>query len=528
VGTGKKRGVKTQPLTAPHGVPESFLSKFGDKITGIISGFDRVRFRGTLRLLFQPLAMERYLSSCGVLIKEFKRFAESVTAEVKAAAYQAAAKAGRPAHYLADPGISKEHYARAIAQRDRIKEGLIALFSAVEPCYSYSVRGDRASKEIHLVIEPRKCTHFYHYFMHAQFGLMHVRVQSWFPFTVEICLNGRQWLARQMDRAGIRYKQMDNCFIKLEDPVAAQNLLDEQLHTDWPKVLTQLLRKAHPLHAQISRPLGQGYYWSASETEYATDVLFARARELARLYPQFLHHAIGSFASPDVLRFLGRSRPTSCRGQMTSTLKHRPEGIRIRHSVNGNSLKMYDKEGQILRVEMTMNRPGQFKVYRATETDPEQKLAWHRLRLGVADLWRRAQICQAANHRYLDALASVTSTTPLYQEALRVCQAVVAKGKRYRPLNPWTSQDGALLEALSRGEFVLNGLRNRDLRALLYPIKSSCKLQARRQAAAITRRLALLRAHGILRKLSGTHRYQLTSQGRRILTALLAARHAER
>ena len=236
--------------------------------------------------------MERYLNSCGVLIKEFKRFAESMTAKLKAAAYQAAAKAGRPLEYLSNPGISKEDYARAIAQRDRIKEGLIALFSAVEPCYSYSVRGDRATKEIHLVIEPRKCTHFYHYFMHVQFGLMHVRVQSWFPFTVEICLNGRQWLARQMDRAGIRYKQMDNCFIKLEDPVVAQALLDEQLHTDWPKALTQLLREAHPLHAQICRPLGQGYYWSASETEYATDVLFAQARELARLYPQFLHHGI--------------------------------------------------------------------------------------------------------------------------------------------------------------------------------------------------------------------------------------------
>jgi hypothetical protein len=159
--------VKTHSIEASHGVPENFLNKFGQKITGIISGFDRVRFRGTLRLLFQPSAMERYLASCGVLIKEFKDFAESITAKVKAAAYRAAAQAGRPAQYLRDPAVSKENYARQIAERDRIKAGLIALFSAVEPCYSYSVRGDRVSKEIHLVIEPRKCTHFYHYLMHA-------------------------------------------------------------------------------------------------------------------------------------------------------------------------------------------------------------------------------------------------------------------------------------------------------------------------------------------------------------------------
>jgi hypothetical protein len=92
--------VKTQPLPATHGVPESFLSKFGQNITGILSGFDRIRFRGTLRLLFQPAAMERYLCSCGVLIKEFKHFAESVTAKVKAAAYRSAAAAKRPVEYL--------------------------------------------------------------------------------------------------------------------------------------------------------------------------------------------------------------------------------------------------------------------------------------------------------------------------------------------------------------------------------------------------------------------------------------------
>jgi hypothetical protein len=303
--------------------------------------------------------------------------------------------------------------------------------------------------------------------------------------------------------------------------------LDQQLHTNWPKALDQLLTRAHPLHTEICAALGQGYYWSAAQSEYATDLIFADAQSLAALYPQFLHHAIRSFASPDVLRFLGQRRPARCQGQITSTLKQRAEGMRIRHSVNGNSLKMYDKEGQVLRVETTINHPRQFKVYRASETDGEQKLAWHRLRFGVADLWRRAQISQAANHRYLEALATVTGSIPLRREAQGVCRAIILKGKRYRALNPWMAEDGALLESISRGEFALNGMRNRDLRKLLYPLKRTTKTQQRRQAAAITRRLALLRAHGILRKVSGTHRYQLTSRGRRIVTALLAARNAD-
>jgi len=518
--------VKTEPIATTHGVPESFISKFGQNITGILSGFDRIRFRGTLRLLFKPAAMERYLCSCGVLIKEFKHFAESVTAKVKAAAYRSAAAAKRPVQYLSSPKVSKEDYARQIAFEDRLKEGLIVLLSAKEPCYSYSVRGDRTSKEIHLVIEPRMCSHFYHYFLHADFGLMHVRVQSWFPFTVEVCLNGREWLARQMDRAGLKYQKADNCFIKLRDAAQAQALLDEQLHTDWAQVLNGLLDQCHPLHRQICAPLGQCYYWSAAQSEFATDLLFRDSRSLAALYPQFLHHGISSFASPDVLRFLGQRRPTRSQAQVTSTLKQRPEGVRIRHSVNANSIKLYDKQSLILRVETTINDPSQFKVYRVSEKDPEQLLKWRPLRFGVADLWRRAQVSQAANRRYLEALASTTGKTPLYQQALELCQALVLKGRRYRALNPWTGQDGSLLEAINRGEFRLNGLRNRDLRALLYP-KTTNPNDQHRQAAAITRRLALLRAHGILQKVSATHRYQLTRTGQRIVTALLAARHCD-
>ena len=470
--------------------------------------------------------MESYLLVCKVLFKDFRAFAQKWTDRIKSAAYQAAERAGRPIKYLQDPSVSKEDLARRLAQEDKIKEGLIALFTAVEPCWSYSVRGNRQSKELHLVLERRKCTHLYHYYQHRDFGLIHVRVQTWFPFTVSVCLNGREWLARQMDRAGIDYEQRDNCVVKVSDPKAAQALLNRQLQSDWAKLLNPLLRQAHPLAAEIGRPINQGYYWSARQTEYATDLLFKDARSLAALYPQFLHHGIRSFASPDVLRFLGRASPNGFRGEVTSTLKRRPEGVRLRHTANGNSVKVYDKQGSVLRVETTVVNPREFRVYRPSERDREKRLKWQRLRFGVADLYRRAQISQAANTRYLEALASVTGKTPLAQEAAKVCRRITVDGQRFRALNPWSPEDGALLEAVNRGEFAIAGLRNRDLRSLLHPRKAKPE-DERRQAAKITRKIALLRAHGLLRKVSGTHRYHLTESGRRIVTALLAARQAD-
>ena len=305
--------MKTNTLSNQAGVPQGFLTRFGQQVTAILCGFDRLRFRATQRLLFQPNSMEAYLATCKVLIKNFRSFAEGITQRVKAAAYQAAAKANRPVQYLGGGDSNKEKLARELARQDGIAQGLIAVFSAVEPCLSYSVRGDYQTKEIHLVLETRKCLHLYHYYQHPDFGLMHVRVQTWFPFTVDVCLNGREWLARQMDRAGVGYVQRDNCFTRVQNPAKAQALLAEQGRTDWPKVLNELLVQAHPLHEEIGRPFHQPYYWSATQTEYATDVLFQDAPTLARWYRPFLQHGISTFKSVDVLRFLGHAVPATGR-----------------------------------------------------------------------------------------------------------------------------------------------------------------------------------------------------------------------
>jgi hypothetical protein len=516
------------------GLPQSFIDRFGQHVTGFLSGFDRLRFRATLRPLFQPGGMEIYLCSCKVLIKQFGAFAKGLTEQIRQAAYASFEQAKRPIRYLTDSSLSKEELARRLAQEAGIQSGAICLLACVEPCLSFHLRGDRQAKKLRVVLEHSKCTHLYHYYQHAQLGQLHVRVQTWFPFSIDVCLNGRQWLARQMDQAGIAYHQRDNCFVWIEDCHKAQELLDQQLRSNWAGLLDSLLELAHPLHRQItSRMEGLHYYWSASQSEYATDILFDEADHLAQLYPQFLHHAVKSFQSPDVLRFLGnrhalqKGQVHPCfKGQVTTNLKQRPEGVRLRHSLNGNSLKIYDKEGSVLRVETTILHPEQFKVYRPKEGDAQGQKQWRKLRRGVADLHRRAEVSHAANERYLIALASVTGSSPLQNQAAEVCRAVCYRGRRYRGLNPLAEADYRLLHTVSRGEFALGGLRNRDVRSLLCK-PTKCPEHKRRQAARISRQLALLRAHALLKKIPHTHRYQLTTKGRRIITALLAACHAD-
>jgi len=296
------------------------------------------------------------------------------------------------------------------------------------------------------------------------------------------------------------------------------------LHTNWTGLLDGLLELAHPLYQQITgRMQGLHYYWSASQSEYATDILFDDPKNLQPLYRQFIHHALKTFQSPDVMRFLGNRHAQTTgkvhpvfKGQVTTRLQERPEGVRIRHSLNGNSIKLYDKEGSVLRPETTIIHPEQFKVYRPKEGDENGQKQWRKLRRGVADLYRRAQVSHQANYRYLEALASVTGTTPLREQATGVCQAVRYRGRPYRGLNPLAQADYQLLRAVSRAEFTLTGMRNADLRALLFK-PTKCPQQCRHNSAVVTRRLALLRAHGLLKKIPYTHRYQLTTKGRHIL-----------
>ncbi len=520
------------PTSEPR-VSPVFLSRFQSLIQGTLQGFDRLRLRGTLRHLFCPKVMEAYLSVLHVLIKDFGDFSAELTQKIKRAALASAETAGRPYKYLASSQVDKGELAETVARRDGIQEGLVMVIGCVEPCRSYDVERDPQTKEIHPVLRPRKGIHFYHYYQHPVLGLMHVRVQSWVPWTVDICLNGRLWLARQMDQAGVAYRQQENCFVWVEDWAEAQRLMDQQCQIQWAPVLESLLDQCHPCHRELCRPLAQHYYWSASSTEYATDVVFRRAQDLAGLYPRLIHHGISTFGSPDVMRFLGRSVPVvsgrvhgNFKGEIISDIKTRPEGVRIKHSLNGNNLKMYDKQGLALRVETTIDRPREFRTRRASERDPQGKLAWRVMRRALADLPRRCEVSAAANNRYLTALASASTKTPIGQLAQDITRPRTQDGQRFRGLRPWSAEDGRWLEMLSRGEGMLNGFRNRDVRRMLFPRKASAE-QERRRAVQVTRRIRLFRAHGLLRKVSGTHRYWVTQRGRLILTALSAARKAD-
>jgi hypothetical protein len=497
------------------------VDQFTTKLAGdasVLAGWDRLVFRGTYRILHVASGMMQYLWCASVLLKDFGQHAEEMTRTLLEASLAAARQCDRPIIYLPSSATSKEEKAQEVLRHDPVDTGLVCVLKSVEPCVSYSVHRDRDRQKLSLRVTRRKCSYLYHYLLDPCFGLVSARIQTWFPFAVQICVNGREWLARRMDRAGLAYERHDNSFPWIADFPRAQRLMDGVLRQNWPRFLNGIAGQLNPAAQKMFESFPVSYYWSAHQSEWATDIAFDHPRELSSLYPQMAWGAITSFSSPDVMRFLGRRFSSRFNGEVVSDFRDRAEGIRVKHSVNGNSVKMYDKGPNILRIETTINHPRDLKVYRKPENKPEAPKKWLPMRKGVADLHRRAEVSQKTNERYLDALSSLDTDVCLRELFVSVSRPVCKRGNRYRALRLWTEDDQRLLEAINRPEYLAAGFRNRDLAEVLYPTAISSGGR-KRAAGRISYRLRLLRAHGLVAKLARTRRYRITRKGQQIATA---------
>lgn len=503
---------------------ERFVTRHQDRIAGILTGFDRMLFRGTLRSISYPKGAEIWLSSRQILLKDFAAFAQDLTARVKAHATQRAVDAQRPVEYLESSRVSKEARARAIQQRDQITDGLICILSAVEPCRTVTVRGNRATRRLGFVVEERKCAHLYFYYADHDFGLMHIRVQTWFPFAVQVCVNGREWLVQQLTRAGVGFDRSGNCVTRVDNPARAQRLLDQLTTRRWAPLLRRLAERVNPLVRRATGLSLRSYYWSLQESEVATDVLFQTPAELAAIYPALTRHAIDAFGSEDVLRFLGRRMGGRSTGEVTSSYLRRPEGLRVKHHVEENSIKMYDKAGSVLRIEVTINQPRRFLVYRERTRHGQRRRCWGKMRKGIADLPRRVELSRAANARYLDALSVVPDPTPVHQLLDPLSQRRRVDDRPYRPLRPIAPDESARFAALLRGHTALHGCRSQDLRRVLGPTEPASPAERRQLTGRVSRLLRLYRAHGLIAKIVHTHRYRVTPKGHQIMSTALRLR----
>ena len=380
---------------------KNFKDVYHDKLIGSISGWDRLAWRGTNRWLSNRDGLASYLSFHHILLKDFKDWAMSMTARLRESCTALAEIWGIESVYLNSSSVNKEELARSIARKNGITSGPVCMLSVVEPCWSPWVYPNRNTKKLELTVRPRKCIWIYFYAIDPGTGFGHMRIQSWLPFGIKGCMNGRHWLEQQLIREKIKYIKSGNCFRWIENVPRAQQLMNDQLKTNWKELLESRRKTYFGVLDSFFGETLMNYYWSADSTEWATDMMFRNTAEVDRLFPMFAQYGLQISDSANVLRFLGKidmdaQLPNRISGDIRGDRRRRYEGIRVKHWVGNNSVKAYNKAGNLLRIETTINATRSFKVYRKPNDDPERDLAWLPMRKGVADMHRRAEISQNA------------------------------------------------------------------------------------------------------------------------------------
>ena len=500
---------------------DQFISKHADKLQGVLSCFDRVLFRGYLPF-FSGYAMASFLETRQVHRRDVKRFVLTHADRLKDHARQMAAREGRPYQYFGER-VKKEDRARQRAERDGITEGLVCVFATVEPCRTFSLRWREGSAYIQSA--RRKCLILYYYFMDRDFGLIHVRLQTWFPLQLQVYVNGHEWLARKLARHGMRYTKQDNAFLWVEDFARAQRFADRFVTLPWVEVLDCDARRVNPLLPDVLKPMQS--YWVTTQAEYATDLVFKSRQQLAEFFPRLLEHSTLYCSARDVLSFLGRKWHGKFEGEVVTDqfdygFNGRVPGRRVKHRMKRNWLKMYDKAGWIVRVETVINDPEEFRVRRRVRRRGRRRTEWVPLRKSVAYLFRYREVAQQSNARYLNALAQVDDPTP----GLRGLDAITTRKHRAgdRPVkafNPVARPDYQLFVALMSGEHAVHGFANRDLRAKL---TAQLRDDPKQQSAQISRLLHRLHVYGLIAKIPRSRRWRVTAFGHRVMGASVRLR----
>jgi hypothetical protein len=495
-----------------------FSTRFATLLTWVLSCFDRVIFKGYLPIS-RPGQFEFFVDHvlkvrrADFLKVVAPRWVERIVDHSRSLAR----RHGRTWEYFAGH-VDKDAWAKTLLTKHKVVEGLVGVLCVMESCPTFKLAYGKDRPQFVSRMVPQRVLYFY--FIDKDLGLMHVRLQTWAPFTCQVYVNGHDYLARQLKKKGIRFQQNDNAFVDLSDPATAQRSADRFIRLRWPKILERYAHRVNPLLDQELR--GASHYWVTDQAEYATDIRFRDRGQLALVFRWLLEFALVTFSPQKIFSYLGRKWHERFDGEVQTRYRSvREPGACIKHFMKGNWLKMYDKLGQLIRVETVINQPGEFKVLReCRHRDGTTSMGWFAMSKGVGNLHHYQSHAQACNERYLNALAAVKDPTPGYADLKRLTESQKDKGRNSAGFNPAREEEACLFAAVLAGDHIAQGFRNKDVRlALRY--KVTADTERRRQSAAVGRMLRRLRVRGLIAKVPRTRRWRVTDEGRRILGRLL-------
>ena len=481
---------------------ELLTTRYASEIEGTLSCYDRIVITGTLPVLSNARDLTAYFYQKGLRIFDYATFAEPFREQLKANAEALAKSSGIEIEFIRKSGVRKEAIIEKKIKQRGNHPGIVHIISVMESCNTYKPWHDKATHKTFLKYDQSKCLTYYFYFIDELLGLCYVRVPTWLPFKLQIYCNGHSWLSNELTNQHIGYTTIDNAFVQIDDWQKAQQISDglkiERLH----KRLDEFAGRFCPVHKDFN----QVYHWSIMQCEYATDIVFKKQEYLKPIYEELIACAIHTVKPENIVTFLGKKLHGNYAGEIGNNYHVRIEGSRIKHTMGKTSIKMYDKFGQILRIETTTNDVSFFKHYREVRHDDgtsSQEEAY--MKKNIYSLKPLREILVSANQRYLEFLSAIDDHSIGHKKLEKATEPKTVEKRKYKGINFFCKTDKKLMLTLARGEFNIYGFRKKDIEQYIDFTKSQ-----------LSRTFKRLRVLGIIKKVGKSYKYYLTRFGKEI------------
>jgi DNA-binding MarR family transcriptional regulator len=479
---------------------ELITETYKDKISCVLSCYDRLILTGTLPEISFSQGMTGYLYENGIKIFDYPKFAEPFKDSIRANAERIAQENGIEIEFIGKADVRKESIISEKIRERGDHPGIVHIISSMELCHTYKPWHDKTTGKTFLRPDQSKCLHYYFYFIDPQVGLGYMRVPTWCPFRLQIYINGHNLLASELKLAGIDFTMIDNVFDSIGDVAKAQELIDkisiEKLHRKLEEFSWQF--------CPVYKDFNLRYHWSVTQAEYATDIVFKKQEDLQKIYDELVATAIHTVKPENIATFLGHKLDPRYLGEIGNNYNVRIRGSRIKHTMGSSSIKMYDKFSKILRIETTTNDITFFKHFReVVHRDGSTSHEMASLKKNIYSLSFLSEILKVSNKRYLEFISAFDNKEIGRKRLEKVTSSINESNRNYKGFNFFSKYDLTVLLTIIRGEFNINGFRNKNLQKLLGLTSSK-----------ISRLIKRLRVHGLIKKASDSYKYYLTKIGK--------------
>ena len=478
-----------------------------EDIYGTISCYDRIIINGTADKLGYAGGMTSFFYEMGIKIFDFAKIFTPITEHIKENTEKIAEENGIKIEYIRQAGaFRKEDKIAEIIKERGSQEGLVHIFSALETTNTYRPWHDKSTGKTFFKNDQTKCLHYYFYFIDRELGLCFLKVATIAPYKTVFYFNGHNLLETKLLKHNIAFQKTDNTFTYIENFAQAQKLSDNIKVEDIHTALDIFVSRYCPLPNEW----GLRFNYTIGQVEYATDIVFKNSDSLKALYENIIKTAMHTVMPDDIANFLGKRFSVLFEGEAGSKCNKRIFGTRIKHQMGEISVKVYDKFGRVLRIEVTSNNVSKLKSFREVQKrDGTTQTKMAPVKKSIYSLFVLTQIFKNINKRYLEFISSFDDPTDGLKNLDKVVEPIEENNRNYKGFNFFSKGDEKILVSIADGKFTLKGITNKELRKMI-PEKT---------VGQLSRILKRLRIHGLIKKVSKTYKYYLTALGKQIITA---------